>query len=138
MHSASRSKVTVLVVEDDEISRELLAQVLQTGGFDVVSTSSGERALLTLCERRDGVEWLVSKVSLPGLICGWLLADEYHQHHPDRPALLLSQVSSAAKLPSTHAVFAPPGAPMRVLEILKALRCAEPAPALPLRVSQAA
>jgi CheY-like chemotaxis protein len=138
MPSGPRSKVTVLVVEDDNISREFLAQVLQMGGFDVIASSTGERALLTLCQQRDEIGWLVSKMNLPGLICGWLLTDEYHKHHPDRPALLVSQMMTTAKVPSAHAVFIPPDAPMRVLEVLKALRTPEPARVLPFRASKAA
>jgi CheY-like chemotaxis protein len=138
MPSVSRSKATVLVVENDEISRELLAQVLRAGGFDVIATSTGEQALLTLCEHREGIDWLVSKLTLPGLVCGWILADEYRQHHPNRPALLVPEPISAAGMPSAHAVFVPAAAPMRVLEVLKALRSPEPAPALPFRASQAA
>ena len=127
MPSACRSKDTVLVVEDDEISRELLAQVLQTSGFDVIATSTGERALLTLCQQGDEIDWLVSKVKLPGLVCGWLLADEYHTHHPDRAALLVSPPLTTPKMSSVHAVFIPPATPMKALEVLKALRTPEAA-----------
>ncbi|MFL5156848.1 MAG: response regulator, partial [Microvirga sp.] len=83
MLSASRSRATVLVVEDDAITRELLAQLLQTSGFEVMASPNGERALLTLCQQGDEIDWLVSKVSLPGLVCGWILKDEYQSHHPD-------------------------------------------------------
>jgi CheY-like chemotaxis protein len=138
MPSASRSKVRVLVVEDDEISRELLAQLLQTGGFDVVAASTGEQALLTLCQQGDGIDWLVSKAALPGLVCGWILTDEYREHHPDRPALLIVPMTDASPTSSAHAVFVPPGAPMRVLELLKALDCPDQAPVVPFRISEAA
>ncbi len=127
MPSASRPRHRVLVVEDDGISRELIAQVLQTGGFDVIAASTGEQALLTLCQQGDEIDWLVSKVKLPGLVCGWLLADEYHTHHPDRAALLVSPTLTTPKMPSVHAVFIPPATPMKVLEVLKALRAPEAA-----------
>jgi hypothetical protein len=67
----------------------------------------------------------VSKVRLPGLVCGWLLADEYHTHHPDRPTLLVSPALNTAKMPSAHAVFIPPATLMKVLELLKALSTPE-------------
>jgi CheY-like chemotaxis protein len=137
MVSASRSKATVLVVEDDALARELLAQLLQAGGYDVIATSTGDRALLILCQQGQEIDWLVSKVRLPGLVCGWILADEYHEHHPDRPALLLSDVDPAAK-PSANAVFIPPLAPMRVLEVLQALKSPEPAQVLQFPITKAA
>jgi CheY-like chemotaxis protein len=125
MVSASRSKATVLVVEDDALARELLSQLLQAGGYDVIATPTGDRALLVLCHQGDEIDWLVSKVSLPGLVCGWILADEYHEHHPGRPVLLLSNHDPANK-PSVNAVFVPPLAPMRVLEVLQVLKSPDP------------
>ena len=127
MLSAPRPRDTVLVVDDDDSSRDLLAQVLETGGFDVIAASTGERALLTLCQEGDEIDWLVSKVNLPRLVCGWLLADEYHTHHPDRAALLVSPALNTAKMLSAHAIFIPPATPMRALEVLKALRTPEAA-----------
>jgi CheY-like chemotaxis protein len=138
MLSAPRPRDTVLVVDDDDSSRDLLAQVLETGGFDVIAASTGERALLTLCQEGDEIDWLVSKVNLPRLVCGWLLADEYHTHHPDRAALLVSPALNTAKMLSAHAVFIPPATPMRVLEVLKALRTPEAARARTSSSSQAA
>ncbi len=137
MPSATRPRDTVLVVEDDGISRELIAQVLQTGGFDVIATSTGERALLTLCQQGDEIDWFVSKVKLPGLVCGWMLADEYHTHHPDRAALLVSPTLNTTKMPPVHAIFLAPGTPMKVLEALKAMRAPEAAPVHTSSSSQA-
>jgi CheY-like chemotaxis protein len=137
MLSASRSKATVLVVDDDALARELLAQMLQTGGFDVIAAPTGERALLFLCQRGDEIDWLVSKVSLPGLVCGWILKDEYHERHPERPALLISPQDPAGA-PSSHTIFIPPAAPMRALEILQALKNPEPAQVLQFPASKAA
>jgi CheY-like chemotaxis protein len=137
MVSASRSKATVLVVDDDALARELLAQLLQAGGYDVIATCSGDRALLILCHQGQEIDWLVSKENLPGLVCGWILADEYHEHHSGRPALLLSTLDRADK-PSANAVFIPPVAPMRVLEALQALKSPEPAQVLQFPSTQAA
>ncbi|WP_052954865.1 response regulator [Microvirga vignae] len=138
MLSASRSKATVLVVEDDAITRELLTQLLRAGGFEVIATSTGERALLTLCQLGGEIDWLVSKVSLPGLVCGWILTDEYREHHPDRPVLLISPMPDPAKISSEQVVLVPPEAPMRVLEVLQALKNPEPICVLPFRRSKAA
>lgn len=122
MLSASRFKATVLVVEDDAISRELLNQLLIASGYDAIPASTGERALLTLCEKGAAIDWLVSKVSLPGLVCGWILADEYHEHHPDRPVLLISPEPDAAKNATTHVTWVPPANPVRTIELLQALK----------------
>jgi len=138
MLSASRSKAVVLVVEDDAIARELLAQLLLTGGFDVIAAQAGEQALLTLCRYGGEIDWLVSKVGLPGLVCGWMLADEYRQHHSDRPVVLIPPLFEPARMSSDQVVFVPPGAPMRVLEVLQALKNPEPVCVLPFREVKAA
>ena len=137
MLAASHPKATVLVVEDDAIARELLAHVLQTGGFEVITRSTGEQALLVLCHQGAEIDWLVSKVSLPGLVCGWILKDEYNEHHPDRPVLLISPLAPA-DAPAVHAVFVPPGAPMRILDLLQALKNPEQAQVLQFPAIQAA
>jgi DNA-binding NtrC family response regulator len=137
MLTASRSKATVLIVEDDAITREILAQLLQTGGFDVIVASTGAQGLLLLSQQGNEIDWLVTKVNLPGLVCGWILEDEYHAHHPDRPVLLVSAVNPA-DAPSARAVFIPPAAPMRALEILQALKNPAPAQAIQFPSSKAA
>lgn len=138
MLSASRSKATVLVVEDDAIPRELLTQLLLTGGFDVITAPTGERALLALCQHGEQIDWLVSKVALPGLVCGWILAEEYYQHHSDRPVVLIPALFDPGKMSSDRVVYVPPEAPMRVLEVLQALRRPEPACVLPFPEAGAA
>jgi CheY-like chemotaxis protein len=138
MSSASPLRPSVLVVEDDAVSRELLAHVFHMGGFDVVAASSGDRALLTLCEQRNQIDWLVTKLRLPGLVCGWLLTDEYHKYHPVRPALIVSEGVPEAHCPSVDAIFVPPSAPVRALEALKALRLAEKGLGRPARIFRAA
>ncbi|WP_134497968.1 response regulator [Microvirga pakistanensis] len=135
---ASRSKATVLIVEDDALFRELLTQLLLTGGFDVIALPTGEQALLALCRHGDQIDWLVSKIRLPGLLCGWVLADEYREHHPDRPVVLIPPHFEPAEMSSDRVVFVPPGAPMRVLEVLQALKNPEPTRVLPLPEAGAA
>jgi CheY-like chemotaxis protein len=134
MHASA----TVLVVENDPIARELLANILQTAGYQVQAVSTGNTALLLLCQHRAYIRWLVTSVKLPGLVDGWLLADEYHRHNPDRPAVLLSEQISEANCPSIDAVFVPPRAPMRVLETLKGLALSEAVQAAPVAVPWAA
>lgn len=138
MLSASRSKATVLVVEDDAIHRELLSQLLLTGGFDVIAATTGERALLALCQHGDQIDWLVSKVALPGLVCGRMLAEEYRHHHSDRPVVLIPRQFDPTKISSDQVVYVPPGAPMRVLEVLQALKSPEAACVLPFPEAGAA
>jgi CheY-like chemotaxis protein len=57
--------VRVLLVEDDEDNRELMAEVLAGAGFDVVSAASGAEGLRSLSER--SVDVIVTDVGMPGM-----------------------------------------------------------------------
>jgi DNA-binding NtrC family response regulator len=78
----------ILVVDENHIFRETLAQKLRDEGYQVITAETGERAFLTLRDRSRPIDWLYTRARLPGLIDGWILADEYHDSHPDRAAVI--------------------------------------------------
>ncbi len=57
--------VRVLLVEDDDDNRELMAEVLAAAGFEVVSAASGRDGLKSLSERP--VDVIVTDVGMPGM-----------------------------------------------------------------------
>jgi CheY-like chemotaxis protein len=81
----------ILIVDNHPISRETLAQELRTAGYDVVTADTGERAFLILRDWRHPIGWLYSRAALPGLIDGCILADQYHDSHPNRPVIVSAQ-----------------------------------------------
>jgi len=121
MMSPTHDQASVLIVDDDPLSCGLLHNLLRTGGYHVEATSSPEAGLLELCRQRYRIAWLVTKIRFPGLVDGWILADEFHRHHASRPVVILTGDEGAGDGPSVDAVSVPNGSPMRVLEILKAL-----------------
>jgi CheY-like chemotaxis protein len=138
MPQEMHASATVLVVENDPIIRELLETILRTAGYQVLAVPTGNAGLLSLCQQQAHINWLVTRVKLPGLVDGWLLADEYHRHNSGRPAILLSEVISEAEHASVDSVFVPPHAPMRVLEALKGLVLSEVVQAAPVAMPWAA
>jgi CheY-like chemotaxis protein len=78
----------ILLVDTNPLFLERLAQELRARHFDVVATGSAEQAFHVLRDWHHPVDWLFSRASLPGLIDGWILADEYHDSHPNRAALI--------------------------------------------------
>jgi CheY-like chemotaxis protein len=132
------ASATVLVVENDPITRELLENILQAAGCRVLAVPTGNAGLLSLCQQQAQIDWLVTRVTLPGLVDGWLLADEYHRHNPDRPVVLLSEEILETDCPSVDAVFVPPHAPMMVLETLKGLVLSETVDDAPVEMLRAA
>jgi len=55
----------VLLVEDDDDNRELMAEVLEAAGHEVLSASSGPDGLRTLSEQT--VDVVVTDVGMPGM-----------------------------------------------------------------------
>jgi CheY-like chemotaxis protein len=59
------SGLRVLLVEDDDDNRELMAEVLASSGYEVLPASSGRDGLKTLSER--SVDVVVTDVGMPGM-----------------------------------------------------------------------
>jgi hypothetical protein len=53
-----------------------------------VVTESGTPAFQVLRDWHRPIDWLFSRAILPGLIDGWILADEYYDSHPNRAAVI--------------------------------------------------
>jgi CheY-like chemotaxis protein/HPt (histidine-containing phosphotransfer) domain-containing protein len=84
--------VRVLVVDDDEMSRDLLAVLLEADGYAVQSAESGEAALALLSQVNPPPDLVLADVQLPG-ISGRLLADELRR--ACGPATLLLAISGS-------------------------------------------
>ncbi len=65
MATPELSGMTVLLVEDDDDNRELMAEVLMVAGCTVHSVASGPEALRTLSERP--VDVVVTDLGMPGM-----------------------------------------------------------------------
>ncbi len=55
----------VLLVEDDDDNRELMAEVLAASGYEVLSAATGQEGLKTLSE--SSVDVVVTDVGMPGM-----------------------------------------------------------------------
>jgi len=69
----------VLVVDDDSETRESVGQALEQADFAPTLAATGEQGLVLLREWPRRIGWLYTKAELPGLVGGWILADEFHQ-----------------------------------------------------------
>jgi len=78
----------VLVVDDNHIFRETLAQRLRDAGHRVTTAETAERAFLALRDWSRPVDWLYTRACLPSLIDGWILADEYRDRQRKRAVII--------------------------------------------------
>lgn len=98
MSTGTLAKRCVLIVEDEPIAREILADLLKMAGYEVVSAHSGEQALLTLVRERGRIDCLFTPVELPGLVDGWMVADEFRGADSGLPIVF----ASCAETPEAH------------------------------------
>jgi PAS domain S-box-containing protein len=64
---APHADETILLVEDEQVVRDLVGQVLQTAGYAVLEATSGEQALQMSNAHRGPIHLLLADVVLPGL-----------------------------------------------------------------------
>lgn len=84
-----RGNETVLLVEDDEVVRELNRVVLEYAGYTVIETIDGREALERFREQSHRMDILVSDIIMPNLD-GKALYDEIMKIRPDMKVLFIS------------------------------------------------
>lgn len=77
------SAVRVLVVEDEALICSFIEDALLDGGFETCSVRSGEAALSTFCDGREGCRALLTDVNLGDGITGWDLARQVREITPE-------------------------------------------------------
>ncbi|WP_195904194.1 response regulator [Microvirga lotononidis] len=108
----------ILIVDTNPLFLERLAQELRARNFDVVATESGAQAFHVLRDWTHPVDWLFSRATMPGLIDGWILADEYRDSHPTRAAVIATPHAKASA--QGHVVLEDPS-PAVVLDTLRGI-----------------
>ncbi len=88
---------TILVVEDDEIVRKVVLQVLIREGYVVLEARNGSEALECCRNFSDQIHLLVTDVVMPG-INGWELAQRVVALRPQIKTLFISGYSEASPL----------------------------------------
>ncbi|MGY4235175.1 two-component system cell cycle response regulator CpdR [Bradyrhizobium sp. USDA 4449] len=79
---------TAIVVEDDDIQREMLAMLLEDNNFDVLQCEDAETAALALKVRHPSL--MVTDINLVGKMDGVDLAHFAKQHHADVRIIVIS------------------------------------------------
>jgi CheY-like chemotaxis protein len=79
----------ILLVEDEDVVREVLVQVLRRYGYRVVDAPDATRALETSAVEDEPFDLLVTDVVMPGLN-GPRLAERLRAERPELPVLYIS------------------------------------------------
>src|SRR6188472_3843074 len=82
----------ILIVDDEEVLREVLDAVLRREGFDVVMAASGEEALSVL-DTDDAIDLVIVDIMLPG-ISGIDTLRAVRISNPHLPVIVITAYSS--------------------------------------------
>lgn len=85
----------VLVVEDDKMVRDLVAEILESLGYDVLAVDGGPSALHVL-ENDPAFDLMLSDVQMPDGVSGFQLAREVRHRLPNLAIILSSGMSGLA------------------------------------------
>jgi PAS domain S-box-containing protein len=84
-----RGSETILVAEDHDLYRKLIAEVLRDHGYEVIVAETGTEALALAKGHAGPIHLLLTDVIMPG-ITGFDLAREVGQAHPEAKVALMS------------------------------------------------
>jgi two-component system cell cycle sensor histidine kinase/response regulator CckA len=82
----------VLVVDDEEMIREICLEMFRELGFEALAAAGGEEALCIFREQADRINLVLLDHSMPGM-SGFVLFKELRKIRPDIPVLLASGYS---------------------------------------------
>jgi two-component system cell cycle sensor histidine kinase/response regulator CckA len=92
IHKSSKSlsgQETILLVEDEEMVRELAVRILTEKGYQVLEASRGETALEISKNSKQPIDLMITDIVMPG-ISGKKLAYEIKKERPDLKVLYIS------------------------------------------------
>jgi len=115
MGQATPFKPTALVVEDDELQREMVATLLEESEMGVIQCESAEAALLVLDKMGGCISMMFADVNLAGRINGIELAHAAKNRYPNMHVIVTSGTTHKMKLPEGAAFMQKPWLPLDVL-----------------------
>ena len=87
--AATLGDETILLVEDEEVIRLMLVEILTLQGYTVLDAGRGAEALALAENAAKPIDLLVTDMSMPGMT-GWDLAKTLRTTRPGLPVLFIS------------------------------------------------
>jgi two-component system, OmpR family, response regulator len=113
---------SILIVEDDGITRAIIVRYFEAAGLDVHAAENGADALEILRRHGPSIDWLFTDIHLPGEISGWIVGAEFNLNHPLRPVIYATASANQALVQAAGSVFIhKPYSPSEVFSVFKEL-----------------
>jgi CheY-like chemotaxis protein len=103
--SVPSSPRSILIVEDDAITRSIVTRYFEVAGLRVHVAESGEDALAILRAHGAAIDWLFTDICLSGGISGWIVGAEFNLNHPLRPVIYATASARQAPAQAAGSVF---------------------------------
>ena len=123
--TAKTSAARILVVDDEDVLREMLGDALRLSGFEVLEAADGSKALTILQSGK--VDLIISDVNMPGMD-GYEMLSHLRAQGDETPAILLTarrervDVTKGLKLGADDYVTKPFGLEELILRVNAVLR----------------
>jgi PAS domain S-box-containing protein len=129
---APTDRITILVVEDEEMLREFVCDALSALGYRVLSAANGRVALDVWAAHRDEIDLLLTDVVMPESVSGRQLAHKLIVDKPDLKVIFTSGYSAELfgeefEREKEHIFLAKPYLPDRLARTVAAHLQSEPA-----------
>jgi CheY-like chemotaxis protein len=86
----ARGSATILLVEDEQVVRELASRILRQQGYRILEASDSPAALQVAAEHGDSIDLLLTDVVMPGGFNGRQLAEQLLSRHKHIKVLYMS------------------------------------------------
>ena len=108
-------RATALIVEDDQMQREMICLLLEESDVNVIECESAEAAELVLESSGGKVALMMTDVQLAGNMTGVELAHVARKYNPDIGVIVTSGRPLPQELPAGMQFWAKPWAPLDVI-----------------------
>ena len=115
MGQARPFKPIALIVEDDEMQREMVATLLEESEMGVIQCESAEAALRVLVRQGSSLSMIFTDINPAGRIDGVELAHFAHENYPDIHVIVTSRNALPKRLPEGALFMPKPWLPLDVL-----------------------
>jgi two-component system, OmpR family, response regulator len=120
--AAAPSRRSILIVEDDPITRAIIVRFFEVAGLAVHAAETGAEALSILRDQGSAIDWLLTDIHLPGEISGWIVGAEFNLNHPLRPVIYATASAEQTLVQAAGSVFVQkPYSPSEVMAVFRDL-----------------